>query len=92
MIPLTDKQREILLKLGGPTSFETILSDVWDELISLGLIYKRSDGKFKTSKTSKTRDSHQFFLPHPRIFNSSPPPLHLRPDTLQDLHITVPNY
>ena len=45
MIPLTDKQKEIMLKLGGPTSFEMVPSDVWNELLSLGLTYKRSDGK-----------------------------------------------
>lgn len=53
MIQLTDKQKEFLLELGGPTSFEIIPSDVWDELISLGLIYKRSDGKFDLTEAGE---------------------------------------
>lgn len=46
MIQLTDKQKEVLLKLGGSSSLEMVPSDVWDELLALGLIYKRSDGRF----------------------------------------------
>lgn len=46
MIQLTDKQKEILLKLGGPSSLEMIQSEIWNQLLVLGLIYKRSDGKF----------------------------------------------
>jgi hypothetical protein len=53
MIPLTEKQKEIMLKLGGPTSFEMVPSDAWNELLSLGLIYKRSDGKFDLTETGE---------------------------------------
>lgn len=42
-----------MLKLGGPTSFEMVPSDVWNELLSLGLIYKRSDGKFDLTETGE---------------------------------------
>jgi Mn-dependent DtxR family transcriptional regulator len=53
MIQLTNKQKEILLKLGGPTSFEMIPSDVWDELLALGLISKRSDGKYDLTENGE---------------------------------------
>jgi hypothetical protein len=53
MIQLTDKQKEFLLKLGGSSSFEMVPSDVWDELLALGLMYKRSDGRFDLTETGE---------------------------------------
>jgi len=53
MILLTNKQKEALLKLGGSSSFEKIPSDVWDELLKLGLIYKRSDGRFDLTEAGE---------------------------------------
>jgi len=46
MIELTERQREVLIKLGGSSSFEMVASDVWNELIALRLIHRRSDGKY----------------------------------------------
>ncbi|MFZ0034662.1 MAG: hypothetical protein WAK60_06720 [Sedimentisphaerales bacterium] len=46
MLRLTDKQKEGLLKLGRTSEVVTLSLDVLNELIELGLVYKRSDGKF----------------------------------------------
>ena len=43
MIQLTDKQKEAILKLGRSSEIEVIPLYVLDELLNLGLIYKRSD-------------------------------------------------
>jgi hypothetical protein len=53
MIQLTDKQKEILLKLGGTPSLEMIPSDIWNQLLVLGLIYKRPDGKFDLTESGE---------------------------------------
>ena len=42
MIELTERQREALIRLGGSSSF----SDIWNELIALRLIHRRSDGNY----------------------------------------------
>ena len=46
MIELTERQREALIKLGGSSSFEMVASDVWNELIALRLIHRRTDGNY----------------------------------------------
>ena len=46
MIELTERQREALIMLGGSSSFEMVASDVWNELIALSLIHRRSDGNY----------------------------------------------
>ena len=46
MIELTERQREALIKLGGSSSSEMIASDVWNELVALHLIHRRSDGNY----------------------------------------------
>lgn len=46
MIELTERQREALIKLEGSSSFEMVASDVWNELIALHLIHRRSDGNY----------------------------------------------
>ncbi len=49
MIQLTDKQKEALLKLGKSSEIEDIPPEVWNELLNLGLIYRRSDGNFDST-------------------------------------------
>ena len=49
MIQLTDKQKEAILKLGRSSENEVVPLDVLDELLNLGLIYKRSDGNFDST-------------------------------------------
>jgi len=49
MIQLTDKQKEAILKLGRSSEIEVISLDVLDELLNLGLIYRRSDGNFDST-------------------------------------------
>jgi predicted transcriptional regulator len=46
MISLSDNQKKVLLQLGGNTCFEMVPSDILNELLSLGIIFKRSDGKY----------------------------------------------
>lgn len=53
MIELTERQRDAIIKLGGSSSFEMIASDVWDELIALCLIHKRSDGNYDLTQTGE---------------------------------------
>lgn len=44
MTNLTDEQRRAILQIGDPESvFEKIPSDILDELVALGLLYRRSD-------------------------------------------------
>jgi hypothetical protein len=45
MIQLTDEQKEVILKFGRSSEIEVVHLDVLDELLKLGLIYKRSDEK-----------------------------------------------
>jgi hypothetical protein len=49
MIQLTDKQKEAILKLGRFSEIEAIPLDVLNELLNLGLIYRRSDGNFDST-------------------------------------------
>ncbi len=50
MTNLTKEQKEIILKLGSSSDFEMIPNDVWAELISLDLIYRRTDGNYDLSE------------------------------------------
>ena len=49
MIQLTDNQKEAILKLGRSSEHEDVPLDVLDELLNLGLIYRRSDGNFDST-------------------------------------------
>jgi hypothetical protein len=53
MIRLTDKQKEVLLKLGRTSEDEIVSLDVLNELIKLGLAYKRPDGKFDLTEAGE---------------------------------------
>jgi len=53
MIQLTDKQKEAILKLGKSSEIEDISPDVWNELLNLGLIYRRSDGNFDSTEAGE---------------------------------------
>ena len=46
MIELTERQKEALIKLESSSSLEMVASDVWNELIALRLIHRRSDGNY----------------------------------------------
>jgi hypothetical protein len=53
MISLTNKQKEVLIKLGRTSEFETVPLDVFNELTKLGLVYKRPDGKFDLTEAGE---------------------------------------
>ena len=53
IIELTERQREALIKLGGSSSFEMVAFDVWNELIALLLVHRRSDGNYDLTQIGK---------------------------------------
>lgn len=55
MIQLTGEQRKVMVQLGDTKSLlEAVPIEVFDQLIQLGLVYKRSDGNYDFTETGET--------------------------------------